>query len=466
MTFPIRLQFLGAYSGVTGSKTLLEWKNQRYLIDCGLFQGPSVVRQQNWVDLPIKADTINAVFLTHAHLDHIGYLPRLYKQGFRGPIYCSDGTADLAQIILMDSAYLEEESAKFARETQYSYHKDPLPLFTTADAEAVLKLLRPMPRYEWVTAGEGISLRLHRAGHIIGASLVEVRLHGDRQSKTLTFTGDVGHELLLTLKGPDPLPPSDIVVLESTYGNRLHDKDSPLDKLGVFLKRAIERDGVVVIPAFAVGRSQEIIYMIAQLEQQGVIPSVPVVLDSPMSDKALKVFFSHEEDQRIASSFNRHREFFPAKFETSTTADQSMLTTMRDGPLIVISASGMLAGGRILHHLKKRLPDARNMVVFSGYQAEGTKGRFLQDNSGSLKTLRIHHKEVELAAEVVTITNLSAHADHAQLVAWLKRTSKKPQQVLINHGQLEAQDALAEHLKQELGWDAAASSRQTSWDFL
>ncbi len=466
MTFPIRLQFLGAYSGVTGSKTLLEWKNQRFLIDCGLFQGPSVVRQQNWVDLPIKADSIDAVFLTHAHLDHIGYLPRLYKQGFRGPIYCSEGTYDLAHIILMDSAYLEEESAKFARETQYSYHKDPLPLFTTADAEAVLKKLKPIPRYDWVTTGDGISICLHRAGHIIGASLVEVRLHGDRRSKTITFTGDVGHEQSLTLKGPDPLPESDIIVLESTYGNRLHDKDNVCDKLGNFLKRAIDREGVVVIPAFAVGRSQEIIYMIAQLEHQGVIPAVPVVLDSPMSDKALKVFFSHEEDQRIASSFNRNSQFYPAKFETSTTADQSMLTTMRDGPVIVISASGMLAGGRILHHLKKRLPDPRNMVIFSGYQAEGTKGRFLQDNSASLKTLRIHHQEVELAAEVVTISNLSAHADHEQLVYWLKRTQQKPQQVLINHGQLEAQDALAERLQKELGWNAAASNRQTSWEFL
>jgi metallo-beta-lactamase family protein len=466
MTCPIRLQFLGAYSGVTGSKTLLEWKNQRFLVDCGLFQGPSVVRQMNWVDLPIKADTINAVFLTHAHLDHVGYLPRLYKQGFRGPIYCSEGTYDLAQIILLDSAYLEEEAAKFARETQYSYHKDPLPLFTTADAEAVLKQFKPLPRYDWVTVGDGISMRLHRAGHIIGASLVELRMHGDRHSKTFTFTGDVGHELSLTLKGPDPLPDSDVVVLESTYGNRLHDKESAMGKFGGFLKRAIERDGVVVIPAFAVGRSQEVIYMIAQLEQQGVIPAVPVVLDSPMSDKALKVFFSHEEDQRIASSFHPHSQFYPAKFETSTSSDQSMLTTMRDGPLIVISASGMLAGGRILHHLKKRLPDPRNMIVFSGYQAEGTKGRFLQDNSGSLKTLRIHHKEVELAAEVVTISNLSAHADYEQLVAWLKRTHKKPQQVLINHGQLEAQDALTETLQKSLGWNAAASSRQTSWDFL
>jgi metallo-beta-lactamase family protein len=466
MSFPIRLQFLGAYSGVTGSKTLLEWKNKRFLIDCGLFQGPSVVRQMNWVDLPIKADTIDAVFLTHAHLDHVGYLPRLYKQGFRGPIYCSEGTYDLAQIILMDSAYLEEEAAKYARDTQYSYHKDPQPLFTTADAEAVLKLFKPIPRYEWVPVADGVSIHLHRAGHIIGASLVEVRLHGDRRSKTFTFTGDVGHEQSLILKGPDPLPPSDVVILESTYGNRLHDKESALDKLGEFLQRAIAREGVVVIPAFAVGRSQEIIYMIAQLEQKGIIPAVPVILDSPMSDRALKIFFSHEEDQRIASSFHRNREFYPAKFETSTSSDQSMLTTMRDGPAIVISASGMLAGGRILHHLKKRLPDPRNMIVFSGYQAEGTKGRFLQDNSGTLKTLRIHHKEVELAAEVVTITNLSAHADYHQLITWLKRTHQKPQQVLINHGLLDAQDALAEHLQKELGWNAAPSSRQTSWDFL
>jgi metallo-beta-lactamase family protein len=221
-----------------------------------------------------------------------------------------------------------------------------------------------------------------------------------------------------------------------------------------------------VIPAFAVGRSQEIIYLIAQLEQKGVIPAVPVILDSPMSEKALKIFFSHEEDQKIATAFHQNAQFYPSQFETSITSDQSMLTTMRDGPAIVISASGMLAGGRILHHLKKRLPDARNMVIFSGYQAEGTKGRFLQDNSGSLKTLRIHHQEVELAAEVVTITNLSAHADHEQLIEWLKRTKYKPQQVLINHGMLEAQEALAARIEKVLGWKAAASSTQTTWDFL
>lgn len=465
MTFPIRLQFLGAHAGVTGSKTLLEWKGQRFLIDCGLFQGPPEVRQLNWLDFSVSAQSIDAVFLTHAHLDHIGYLPRLYRQGFRGPIYCSEGSFDLAQIILMDSAYLEEESANFARESQYSHHKNPLPLFTIADAEAVLKKLKPIPRYEWHTAGDGISIRLHRAGHIIGASLVEVRLHSDRHAKVVTFTGDVGHDHSLILKGPDALPASDVIVLESTYGNRLHSRADAADELGSFLKRAINRSGVVVIPAFAVGRSQEIIYMIAQQEKKGTIPSVPVILDSPMSSKALKVFFSHEEDQKFGTSFNRDANFYPAKFETSATADESMLNTMRDGPAIIISASGMLAGGRILHHLKKRLPDPRNMVIFSGYQAEGTKGRFLQDNSASLKSLRIHHAEVELAAEVVTISNLSAHADYEQLIQWLKLSQKAPQKVLINHGNPESQKALAEQIEQQLGWKAAPSSSQTIWEF-
>ena len=466
MSLSIKLHILGAHDGVTGSKTLLEWKNQRFLIDCGLFQGPSEVRQLNWTDFPIPASTIVAIFLTHAHLDHVGYLPRLYRQGFRGPIYCSEGTFDLAQIILMDSAFLEEESAKFAAETKYSHHENPQPLFTVKDAEDVLKLLKPIPRYEWVTVGDDISIQLHRAGHIIGASNVQVHMHADKKTKTITFSGDVGHDQSMILKAPDPLPSSDILLLESTYGDRIHSREDACQKLGTFLSRAIERRGVVVIPAFAVGRSQEVIYMIGQLEQQGVIPAVPVILDSPMSDKALKIFFAHEEDQSITSSFRINPQgFFPKRFETSISADQSMLVTMMDGPAIVISASGMLSGGRILHHLKHRLPDARNMVIFSGYQAEGTKGRFLQNNSSSLKTLRIHHKEVEIGAEIVTIANLSAHADYEQMLAWLRQSKQKPEQVVVNHGSPAAQIAWAECLQKELGWPAAAACKQAIWEF-
>ncbi len=269
MLSKIKLQFLGAYAGVTGSKSLLEWKNQRYLIDCGLFQGPSAVRQQNWADFPIKASSIDAVFLTHAHLDHVGYLPRLYKQGFRGPVYCSEGTQDLAEIILLDSAHLEEESAAYANETKYSYHEKPLPLFTIKDAEDVLKLFQPIPRYEWHKVSDDLSIRLLRAGHIIGASMVQVMVSQESKSKVLSFSGDIGHDKSMILKGPDAMPETDVLILESTYGDRLHAHEDACETLGSFLKKAIDRSGVVVIPAFAVGRSQELIYMISQLELFG-----------------------------------------------------------------------------------------------------------------------------------------------------------------------------------------------------
>lgn len=462
----VQLSFLGAFAGVTGSKSLLEWQGQRFLVDCGLFQGPSAVRQGNWQPFPIEASSVNAVFLTHAHLDHVGYLPRLYSYGFRGPIYCSEGTLDLARIILMDSAHLEEETARYAQENRYSNHEDPRPLFTIEDAEAVLKLFKPIPRYEWHEVAKGLSIRLLRAGHIIGASMVELSFSEGQRKKIITFSGDIGHDRSLILREPDKLDVSDVLILESTYGNRLHDRKDPCETLAFFLNKVIGRKGVAVIPAFAVGRSQELLYMISLLEKKGIIPSVPVVVDSPMSEKALSIYFSHSEDQPQGGRFGKSREdFLPKGFETSTTADDSMLATMMDGPAIVISASGMLSGGRILHHLKKRLPDAGNMVIFVGYQADGSKGRFLQDNSATLKTLRIHHQEVEIAAEIVTIENLSAHADYEEMLDWLRKTPQMPEQVLINHGEPEAQRALAATMEKALSWKVAAACDKRRWVF-
>ncbi len=462
----LKLRFLGAYAGVTGSKTHIQWGKHQYLIDCGLFQGPKEVKEQNWAELPIDAKALSAVILTHAHLDHTGYLPRLYRQGFRGPVYCSEGTAELAKIILMDSAYLEEELADYAQKTGYSRHKNPQPLFTTRDAEDVIKLFQPKPRNEWLELDETLSLRFLRAGHIIGSSFVQLRFQQDQKARTLSFTGDIGHNRSMILKGPEPITDTDVLVLESTYGDRLHPQTDGCTLLGQYLARALKRQGVVVIPAFAVGRSQEIVYMIGHLERRGIIPQVPVFLDSPMSKRALDIFFSREEDQTVRSSFRQDPDsFFPKNFETIESADQSMLITMMDGPAIVVSASGMLSGGRVLHHLKRRLPDARSMVIFSGYQAEGTKGRFLQDNSASLKTLRIHHEEVEVAAEIVTIEHLSSHADYSEILQWLEGLNQAPEQVLLNHGQGIAQDSLAEAIRKRFGWKVTPAHEQASWEF-
>jgi metallo-beta-lactamase family protein len=462
----VSLRFIGAYAGVTGSKTLIQHQGASYLVDCGLFQGPKEVKLQNWETFPVDATHIDAVFLTHAHLDHVGYLPRLYRQGFRGPIWCSEGTQALAEIILMDSAFLEEELADYARRTGYSHYDNPQPLFTTKDAEAVVKLFRPLARQEWQDVGPGLSLRLVRSGHIIGSSFVQLMFKQDQKSKIITFSGDVGHNRSMILKGPEPIRNTDVLILESTYGDRLHPEEDAETLLGRYLERALGRSGVVVIPAFAVGRSQEVVFMIGHLERKGLIPKVPVFLDSPMSKKALQVFFSREEDQTVRSCFRGDpNDFFPEKFEIIESADHSMLATMMEGPAIVVSASGMLSGGRVMHHLKHRLPDPRNMVIFTGYQAEGTKGRFLQDNSSSLKSLRIHHQEVEVAAEVVTVDHLSSHADYKELIAWLKQIEQGPEQVLLNHGNPHAQEALAERIQQSFHWPATPASRQQIWHF-
>ncbi len=460
------LQFLGAYAGVTGSKTLITTGGRKYLVDCGLFQGPAEVRQLNREPFPIEPVTIDAVFLTHAHLDHVGYLPCLYRQGFRGPIYCTEGTLALAEIILMDSAYLEEETADFAKKSGYSHHQNPEPLFTIRDAEAVLKLFRPKPREEWLAISPKLSLRFVRSGHIIGSSFVQLMFDQEQKSQVITFSGDLGHHRSAILKGPEIIRQTDVLVMESTYGDRLHPQQDVLQVLGQALSRAIARQGVVVIPAFAVGRSQELVYLIGQLERSGVIPSVPVFLDSPMSQKALAVFFAREEDQTVRSSFRGDPDsFFPQKFEVIESSDHSMMATMMDGPSIVISASGMLSGGRVLHHLKRRLPDERNMVIFTGYQAEGTKGRFLQDNSGTLKTLRIHHQETEIAAEVLTVEHLSSHADYQEILEWLGAIENKPTQILLNHGNPVAQKALALSIHEKFGWSATAASERQSWEF-
>lgn len=460
-----RLKFLGAFGGVTGSRTLLSFEGSDILVDCGLFQGPKEVRQQNWEKLAVDLSRLKAIVLTHAHLDHIGYLPRLYKQGFRGPIYCSAGTAELARIILLDAAHLEEELASYARQTAYSNHADPQPLFTTRDAEAVLDLLKPQKRDFWMEVAGGITLRFLRAGHIIGASVVQLMVQNGYKSKTFSFSGDVGHYRSLILKGPQTIDATDVLILESTYGNRLHGREDPSSVLGGHLKRALERRGVIVVPAFAVGRSQELIYMIARLEQEGKIPSVPVILDSPMSQKALDHFFRNAEDQSIDSSFGAGRAaFFPKKFEGIQSTDQSMLATMMDGPLIVISASGMLSGGRVLHHLKRRLPHPENMVIFCGYQAEGTKGRYLQESAAG-ETVRIHHEEVPIEAEIVTIDHLSSHADYEELVHWLRPIAKAPEQVLLNHGNPDSQKDFASFIKAKLGWKASAAAERQSWEF-
>ena len=447
-----KLEFFGAAGEVTGSRSILRFKGLTLLVDCGLFQGRKETKIKNWEHCcdPGPGE-IDAVVLTHAHLDHSGYLPRLCKQGFKGKIYCSSGTADLLRVLLLDAAFIEEEQAAYANRTGYSNHRPALPLFTAEDVERALKQVVAVERNQWVELSNAVSFQLFRAGHIIGASMIQFSLAFDWGTRLLTFSGDMGHNRSETMKSPDSIMGTDYLVLESTYGDRLHPRDSVLEELGAIARRTFARGGVLIIPSFAVGRAQEVIYLFRMLEDTGAIKPVPVILDSPMASAATRIFQAHPEDHKLASVFNGHgsENFEPRYFETTSSVDESMLSCMREGPMVVVSASGMLTGGRILHHLKARLPDSRNTVVFSGYQAEGTKGRWLQDNCNSAASVRIHHEEIPLDAEIVAIGSLSAHGDYQDTLEWLENMTKVPKRIFLNHGEKEASTALAELIRKK-----------------
>jgi metallo-beta-lactamase family protein len=453
----IALEFLGAAGTVTGSKTLLHFGRRKHLIDCGLFQGPKELRARNWARFVPPAQELASVILTHAHLDHSGYLPRLTREGFNAPIHASKGTADVAELLLLDAAHLQEEDADFANRSHYSNHDPALPLFDTADARKALALFKSHERDQWIAVDEGLGVRFLRSGHIIGSSFVQLSLTVEGQPRLITFSGDIGHDRSHTLKGPVDVTETDILVLESTYGDREQPRTDPLDALAEIATRTFARKGVLVIPAFAVGRSQEVLHLFRLLEDAGKIPRVPVLLDSPLSNSATRVFLDHPEDTLFDLPFRDGVSgFLPHRFETVATPDDSMMACMRSGPLVVISAAGMLNGGRILHHLKHRLPHRENTVLFVGYQGEGTKGRYLQEQGKAAGTLRIHHKEVSVEAEIATLTHLSAHGDAQDLVDWVGRFRRKPKRIFLNHGSAEASLALAARLKTELGINAEA----------
>lgn len=444
----LTLEFAGAAGTVTGSRTSIFAHDRRVLIDCGQFQGGSDLRGRNWGPLGIPLRTLDAVVLTHAHLDHAGWLPVLVKQGWHGPIHCSDATADLLRILLLDAAHLEEEQAQWANRTHYSRHDPAEPLFNTEDAEQALSLVERHDRDVDFPVNPHLTCRFGRAGHILGASFVHVEAALGDVTRRLVFSGDVGHDRAMVMRAPEPPPAADVLVLESTYGDRRHPRADVQAELAEVAQRTFARGGVLVIPSFAVGRAQELIYRWRRLEDEGRVPVVPVILDSPMAAAATETLLAHPEETVLASLFAGGADgFAPRDFRVSATADDSMLATMADGPMVVISAAGMLNGGRILHHLRRRLPDARNTVLFVGWQALGTKGRFLQENHDSAPTLRIHKQEVPIGAEVATLSDLSAHGDVDDLIAWLRRAPSLPGRILLNHGEPAAQAAFAEALR-------------------
>ncbi len=451
----MKITVLGAGRCVTGSKYLLEWKHFSMLVDCGLFQGPAENRRRNWKPLPFPAHELDAVALTHAHIDHTGYLPRLVRQGFRGPVYCTAPTKALLRVLLPDAAHLQEEEARYANKEGYSKHRPALPLFRLADARAALGLLDAVDFHMPLEIHPGIRVTFSRQGHILGASAVtvETKVSGGGR-KTIFFSGDVGRYGVPILKEPEAYPGSDLLFVETTYGDRIHDPRDPYEVLAEEVGAGIERGGMILIPAFAVDRTQEILYMLHELMVDGDLPSIPIWLDSPMGIETTALYsrFTEEHDVEMREFYaQQDNPILPPNLKvTRTTAESKKLNGM-SGPGIIISASGMATGGRILHHLKLRLPDPRNTVLFVGYQAQGTKGRRLVDGDEKIK---IHGQWIPVRAHISILGTFSAHADSQELLVWLGRRERDPERVFLIHGEYNAQQAFAATLQEELGWDS------------
>jgi metallo-beta-lactamase family protein len=447
------LSFWGGIETVTGSRYLVETNDSRILIDCGLFQGIKKLRQRNWAAPGFEAAAVDAVILTHAHLDHSGYLPRLAKAGFQGPVYCTPGTRDLLRILLPDAGYLQEEEARLAARLGYSRHAPPLPLFTREEAEQCLKLLEPISYASAFQLAGGARASFSRAGHIVGSASIALDLDGVR----LTFSGDVGRPHDPIMKPPELVGPTDYLVVESTYGDRRHATEPVAEALRSIVEEAVAGGGTVVIPAFAVGRAQSILHVLAELMQSGKLPNVPLFLDSPMAIDATSIYREHVEEHGLSREACA-RMCSVARY--ARTADDSKAIDAAAGPMIVVSASGMATGGRVLHHLKRFLPDARNTVLLVGYQSAGTRGRALLDGADELK---IHGQYVRVRARVRRLDGLSAHADYREIIDWLRRSQVRPHRVFVTHGEPAAADAMRRRLRDELGFDAVVPDHASSY---
>jgi metallo-beta-lactamase family protein len=441
----MKLTFLGAAGTVTSSKYLLEHRGRKLLIDCGLFQGWKALREMNWEPLPFDAHDIDAVLLTHAHLDHSGALPLLVRQGFKGMVLATPPTIDLCKLLLPDSGRIQEEDAAFANRHHTSRHEPAQPLYTEEDAMLALRRFAHLPFDTLAHVAPGVTATFHRAGHILGAASVALDVEG----QTLLFSGDVGRPDDLLMCAPAPVTPARWIVVESTYGDRLHPAQDAEAVLGEVVARTAARGGTVVVPAFAVGRAQTLLYMLHRLKQRGAIPDLPVFLDSPMAIDMTAIYHRHRDEHRLSP---QECAGMCGVAQMVRTPQQSRALGQMQYPAVIVSASGMATGGRVLHHLRQRLPDHRNTVVLAGYQAGGTRGARLLAGE---RTLRIFGEDVPVRAEVVSLEGMSAHADAAQLVQWLSTAPWPPQRVFVTHGEPAAADALRQRIERELGWSAS-----------
>ncbi|MET4577734.1 MBL fold metallo-hydrolase [Ottowia thiooxydans] len=439
----MNIQFLGATDTVTGSKYLVRHGDASVLVDCGLFQGYKPLRLRNWSSLPFAAADIDAVILTHAHIDHSGYLPLLARQGFAGKVFCTPGTADLCRVLLPDAGHLQEEEAEYANRHGFSKHAPALPLYTREDAMRCLKLLHPIPAGKHWQPAPGLTASLTHSGHMVGSSFVQL----EDGSRSILFSGDIGRPNDLLLRPPSQMDGADYLVVESTYGDRLHKDSDPMLALGQVINRTAARGGVVVIPAFAVGRAQSLLHCVEVLKTQGVIErTLPVYLNSPMAAKATQVYLKHKAELRLTSA---ECEAMAHTAHIVESPEESRLLNAKHGPMVIIAASGMATGGRVVHHIKAFAPDKRNTILFAGFQAGGTRGALIV---GGEPMVRIHGQEVPMRAEVAMLDDLSAHSDAAEIMGWLRGFKSAPKQTFITHGEPAAADAMRQRIERELHW--------------
>jgi len=447
------IQFLGATRTVTGSKHLIEVDGYRTLVDCGLYQGLKELRLRNWEPFPLNPASINSVILTHAHIDHTGYLPRLARDGFDGPVYATSATVELARILLPDSARLQEEESDYANKIGASKHKPALPLYTERDASRALRLLESVNYHKPIQLTKKLSFEFVTAGHILGSSFVvfDFESRGGRR-KQMILTGDLGRYDEPIINDPSNVDGADYIVVESTYGNREHPDYDVKAKLAEIINETARQGGHILIPSFAVGRAQLLLFLIRELEEENRIPILPVFVDSPMAGKVTKLYLRHKEDhdpEMKELSYGGKNPLATKRFNLARTIQESKGVSAEEESTIVISASGMATGGRILHHLLKRLPDERNTVVFVGFQALGTRGRRLVDGE---KEVKIFGEFVPVRAHIERLENLSAHADSREILRWLGGFKRAPEKVFLVHGEPEAQEALKDKIVEKFGW--------------
>jgi metallo-beta-lactamase family protein len=444
------LSFHGGAGTVTGSRFLVESEKTRFLVDAGLFQGLKKLREMNWAKLRFDPAALDFVLLTHAHIDHSGFLPKLAQEGFRGPVHTTRASLDLARLLLMDAAKIQEEDAEYANRKGFSKHHPALPLYTSEDAERAISLMRPLDYGDWIEPAPGVRASFRNAGHILGAAMIDLRLGAGGGERTIVFSGDVGRYGAPLHSDPDPLPRCDILVMEATYGDREHNPKPMGDQIRDAVTAAVERRGTILIPSFAVGRAQLVTLLLRQLIQRGEIPEIPIHIDSPMAVDATRIYGEHLRDASLdpPGKVDGFGSLVPRNVQFHRSIEDSKNLNQLPGPRIIISASGMLTSGRVLHHLRRLLPDEKNLILLVGFQAAGTRGRAMIDGA---KTVRVHGEDVPVRARFLAINGLSAHADRAELLKWVRSQPKPPRTIFVTHAEEKASSAFARLLKSELG---------------